>query len=103
MIGKDLFKDMCKEINVKIEKKNIDYIIVYRIFCNDEYFECDLLMFEEYEKELKRLLKNSNNIKFVLLNYKSEVLIYNNFKRIKDYYDYLIKNKDCKINLNCNF
>ena len=56
MIGKDLFKDMCKEINVKIEKKNIDYIIVYRIFCNDEYFECDLLMFKEYEKELKRLL-----------------------------------------------
>lgn len=92
---------MCKEINVKIEKKNIDYIIVYRIFCNDEYFECDLLMFEEYEKELKRLLKNSNNLKFVLLHYKDYMMTL--FYEIKMYYNFLISNKHQKIDFYFNF
>jgi len=71
---------MFNEIDVNIEK-----IFSDAIFCGNG-------------EQIDQLLKNSNNLKFVLLNYKREKLF-----KIKDYYDFLISNKDQKIDFYFNF
>lgn len=91
---------MFNEIDVNIEKKYLSglnickYTFIFNEYSFYTYFMNDIDDIECVEY----ILKNSDNLKIILLNYKN-----NSNDRIKDYYDYIIKNKDCKINLVCNF